>query len=253
MTVLVPQPRPEGLDIDGLGARVAELDALVGARHAEVARVRADLDAFKVAYRQRVGLLHEQLDELELSIAEAELGEIEKRLGNESEAAAPGTAPGDAPPSGGEPAPRFVSDGVRKLFRDVAKAIHPDLASDDTARDRRHALMIEANRAYALGDEEQLRGILSAWERSPEAVQGTDAEATRLRLERRIAQAEEQLDGLSHDLADLQATPMWQLKVMVDDAAAAGKDLVRDMVRRLKREIMAAQNRLDAMRPPSPR
>ena len=35
---------------------------------------------------------------------------------------------------------------------------------------------------------------------------------------------------------------------MVDEASARGKDLVSDMVKRLKRDIMAAQNRLDAMR-----
>jgi hypothetical protein len=35
----------------------------------------------------------------------------------------------------------------------------------------------------------------------------------------------------------------------VDEAASRGKDLVGDMVKRLKRDILAAQNRLDAMRP----
>ena len=36
-----------------------------------------------------------------------------------------------------------------------------------------------------------------------------------------------------------------------DQAAVRGKDIVKDMVGRLKRDIMAATNRLDAMRPPS--
>ena len=40
------------------------------------------------------------------------------------------------------------------------------------------------------------------------------------------------------------------LKAMVDESAAKGKDLVRETVRRLKRDIMAATNRLDALRPP---
>ena len=111
--------------------------------------------------------------------------------------------------------------------------------------------MIEANRAYAMGDEEQLRSILEAWERSPEAVQGTDVEAMRLRLVRRIEQLEEQLELLAGDQAALQDSPMWQLKAMVDEEAARGKDLVKDMVRRLKRDILVATNRLDAMRPPS--
>jgi hypothetical protein len=34
---------------------------------------------------------------------------------------------------------------------------------------------------------------------------------------------------------------------MVDEAAARGKDLMSDMIARLKRDIMAARNRLDAM------
>jgi hypothetical protein len=142
---------------------------------------------------------------------------------------------------------------VRKLFRDVAKAIHPDLTRDEGTRDRRHSLMIEANRAYALGDEEQLRSILQSWEKSPEAVQGSDVEATRLRLTRRIAQIEERLNLCAIELAALKDSPMWTLKAMVDEAAGRGKDLVRDMVTRLKRDIMVAKNRLDAIQwqPPS--
>jgi hypothetical protein len=137
---------------------------------------------------------------------------------------------------------------VRKLIRDVARAIHPDLAGDEHTRDRRHALMIEANRAYALRDEERLRQILEAWERSPEAVQGSDPAAIRLRLERRLAQIQEHLDRYARDLAVLQASPLHELKTTVDAAAGRGQDLVADMVRRLKRDIMAATNRLDAMR-----
>jgi hypothetical protein len=142
---------------------------------------------------------------------------------------------------------RYASDAVRRLFRDVAKAIHPDLAMDELARDRRHTLMIEANRAYAIGDEERLRWILRSWERSPETVEASDGKETRLRLTRRVAQLEEQLALVTGDLAALKDSPMWRLKAMVDDAAANGKDLVREMTDRLKVDIMVARNRLDAM------
>ncbi len=108
--------------------------------------------------------------------------------------------------------------------------------------------MVEANRAYALGDEERLRWILHAWENSPEVVEDSDPDATRLRLVRRIAQIEQELEVCASDLAAMQDSPLWKLKVMVDEAAARGKDLVADMVRRLKRDIMASRNRLDAMR-----
>jgi hypothetical protein len=137
---------------------------------------------------------------------------------------------------------------VRTLFRDVARAIHPDLARDEHTRDRRHALMIEANRAYALRDEDELRRILEAWARSPEAVHGSDPGAMRLRLERRLAQIDEHLDRYARDLAAMQASSLYELKTMIDEAATRGQDLVAEMVRRLKRDIMAATNRLDAMR-----
>jgi hypothetical protein len=146
------------------------------------------------------------------------------------------------------PLPRFTSDAVRKLFRDVAKAIHPDLAQDQVTRDRRHTLMIEANRAYAQGDEERLRWVLEAWERSPEAVRGSDPEATRQRLLRRIAQVEEQLDAYANELASITASPLGQLKAMVDEASARGKDLMAETIARLKRDILVARNRLDAIR-----
>ena len=45
----------------------------------------------------------------------------------------------------------------------------------------------------------------------------------------------------------MQDTPLWKLKAMVDEASARGKDLVGDMVARLKRDILVARNRLDAI------
>jgi hypothetical protein len=241
VTDIVRAKQPED-DIDQLRARVAELDATLAGRVAEIDRIESELAAFKIRYRQDVGLLHEELDELEHAIDEAERGELAKQVASGAREA--GTSPGR---SRSEPQPRYTSDGVRKLFRDVAKAIHPDLARDEHAWQRRHSLMIEANRAYALGDEERLRSILHAWESSPDAVHGTDEAATRLRLARCIAQVDEQLVAYAGALGELKDSPLWKLKTMVDDAAGRGKDLVGDMVRRLKRDIAIARNRLDAI------
>jgi hypothetical protein len=228
-------------DIDGLHARLQELEDILVERAAAVDGAKADLAAFKIRYRSDVGLLHEELDELELAIDEAELGEISKRLGDDADAA---VAPSDTPL---EALPRSTTEAVRRLFRDVAKAIHPDLADDEHARTRRHSLMIEANRAYALGDEAGLRAILLAWENSPEAVTGSDAEAMRERLIRRIGQIEEQLAACESELVTLRESALWKLKAMVDDSAARGEDLIAEMVRRLRRDIMRARNRLDAV------
>jgi len=244
VTSLVRSHERKDDDVEALRGRVAELERLLEERTAEWLATKAALDAFGVDYRRRVGTLHERLDRLELAIAEAELGEISKRLDDL------GGSPSAAATAAAVPPARFTSDTVRRLFRDVAKAIHPDLAGDAAARDRRHALMVEANRAYALGDEDRLRFILESWERSPQAVQGGDAEAMRLRLQRRIGQIEDQIDMIVRDRSSLKESPLGKLKAMVDEAAAGGKDLVRDMIGRLKRDILVATNRLDALRPP---
>ena len=242
MTTLVKSGQPLEEDIDTLRARMAELDTTLKTRVEDITRAKTDLAAFRILYRKEVGLLHEELDELERKIAEAELGELSRAV---AEAGGDPTAPiADTTP---EPETRYTSDAVRRLFRDVAKIVHPDLARDEITRDRRHQLMIEANKAYALGDEERLRWILQAWENSPEAVQDSDPDATRLRILRRISQLEEELGSCEDEMSELHDSPLWKLKVMVDEAAVRGKDLVADMVRRLKRDVMAARNRLDAM------
>lgn len=242
---MVRSGRSDSEDLERLRARMTELEALLVERDAELGRIKADLAAFTLSYRQRVGVLYEQLDDLEFRIAEAELGIAERMASRE------GRGPGAAvPPDQASALPKLTSDAVRKLFRDVARIIHPDLGADDEARDRRHALMIEANRAYAEGDEERLRWILQAWANHPDAVQGEDAEALRARLERRIAQLDEQLAVLAGDLTELKDSPLWSLKALVDEAADSGKDLIGDMVARLKRDILVATNRLDAIQPP---
>jgi hypothetical protein len=250
MAALVRSSHSDNDDIEGLRVRAAELEALVASRSGEISRVRLELTAFEIRYRQEVGLLHEQLDDLERAISEAELGELSAQ--GTTTAGKRGASAGA--PRAEEP-PRYTTDVVRRLFREVAKAIHPDLAHDERARDRRHTLMVEANQAYRLGDEERLRAILQSWENSAEAVQGSGPEATRLRLMRRMAQVEEQLNVIDGEMAEMKESPLWRLKAMVDEAAARGKDLVRDMANRLKRDIMVARNRLDAIewRPPEQR
>jgi hypothetical protein len=241
VTDLVPSGERQPGDVETLRDRAASLETELRERYDELTRVTSDLEAFRIRYRREVGTLHEELEELERAVAELELGEIGKLLNGEATAPEPPVSPA------AEAAPRLTSDAVRRLFRDVAKAIHPDLASDEGTRDRRHTLMIEANKAYARGDEDRLRWILQAWENSPEAVPGDDPDAARLRIVRRIAQIEDELLACAGRLASLTDSPLWKLKTLVDEAAARGKDLIADQVRRLKRDIVAARNRRDAM------
>ena len=128
MTLLVRSGQPRDDDIDALRSRAAELDAILGERAAEVTRAQSDLAAFGIRYRQDVGLLHEELDELERAIAEAELGELSKLV--ESESAAGGQT---SPPAG--PSPRRVAQiHVRRRSQPVSRSRedHPSRPRDAT-------------------------------------------------------------------------------------------------------------------------
>jgi hypothetical protein len=240
---LVRSRPPDDRDIRDLRARVSEQGALLDARLARLTELESEMESFRVRYRHQVGRRHDELDELEYATAELELAELARQLGQE-----PTERPARPAEERDEPAPRFTSDAVRKLFRDVAKAVHPDLADNEHARQHRHTMMIEANRAYALGDERRLRAILHAWESAAVAVPDRDADAVRFQLLRRLAEIHDQLEACDSDLAALEDSPLFKLKLMTDEAAARGRDLIGEMVKELTRDIRVARNRLDAIR-----
>jgi len=105
---LVRSGRPEDADLESLRQRTIELETALNERDAEITRARSDLAAFGIRYGQDVGLLHEQLDELERAIAEAELGEMSKRLDEERDGTT--TSADRRQP---EPSSRYTSDAVR--------------------------------------------------------------------------------------------------------------------------------------------
>ena len=136
---------------------------------------------------------------------------------------------------------------MKRVFRDLAKAIHPDLARDESARYRRHSLMAEANRAYAERDEDRLRLIMRAFERDPHAPldegAGGDEAAGRLR---RISAIDERLVQIQAELADLRASAISRLRNRIDEARQQGWDLFAEMIVQVKGEIARTRSRLSA-------
>src|SRR6185437_4455398 len=78
-------------------------------------------------------------------------------------------APGAASASGFNP-----SEELKKLYREVAKTCHPDLADDDEERAHRHTFMTRANEAYEANNAERLAQVLGEWHHSPASVRGQD-------------------------------------------------------------------------------
>ena len=136
------------------------------------------------------------------------------------------------------------SDELKRLYREVAKALHPDLATDEDECLRRQRIMADANAAYKAGDMARLQAILQGWHESPESVQGNDIAAALVRTIRKIAQMEERCEHIATEFAELQASEMYQLLLKVKKAKLDEKDLLAEMAVHLKERIAAEKTRL---------
>lgn len=248
-----------GPGAEELVRRKAQLLVLSGRllqRERDLAAFRAELHAFETSYRKALGARYARLDEL----AER-LDETTPAGGLPPEEDPDGDSPAERYPGQGlpggqnwawgerepekEPERVVVSDDAKRLFRQLARLIHPDLAGDAQERERRTNLMVAANEAYEQGDTAALERLLEEWRQSPEAVTGSGAAAELERTLRRIAQVEAGILRIDEELAELDASAMGWLRRRVEKAAHEGWDLLAHMVRELDRQISEAQLELD--------
>lgn len=225
--------------------RVAALELQVASRDRELATLKTELQALQARHLADMGPLYAELAALEAMVADAEIKAGLRSPGTDEPEAADGEDPEPPAGCGNRSAP---SIDLKRIFRDVAKAVHPDLATDEAAWFRRHSLMAEANRAYAEQDEDRLRLILRVWERSPESVIGDSPEAEEARLARRASELEARLAAIDIEFAAVEASAIARLRRKLEDARAQGWDLFAEMVQHVKREIARATARLASIR-----
>ncbi|MFF7488294.1 hypothetical protein ACH4MW_22830 [Streptomyces luteogriseus] len=103
------------------------------------------------------------------------------------------------------------SEEARKLYRDLARKAHPDLAQEEKERRRREEFITRVNAAYARGDAAELRELAAEWAKGPELKRGPSrAEELYARLEW-LAQRKEMLGLLAGELEDSAIGHMLQL------------------------------------------
>lgn len=235
-------------NVDPTGPELAALELQVAERQATLSAYQVELQQLQSHYLAEVGALYAELTTLDAAIVEAEVGagvrppldaatDADDEAGEHDDEGMPGCGNRAAP-----------SADLKRMFRDLAKTIHPDLARDDAARYRRHSLMAEANRAYAERDLDRLRLILHVWERSPDAVIGDDSEANRQRLRRRADELGARLIELEAEMAALRDSAIARLKRKIDGARDQGWDLFAEMIRHVQREVAASRARLATLR-----
>jgi len=245
-----PALNPEEQELGRKRDEQAAIESELAERELRSANLRAELGAFERQYLHHVGSRYAELDELKAAVAERLAQEQPANTRAQQAAREARTRAAETQSTAGEKSeatPRAFesSPEMKRLYREVAKRVHPDLTSDRADRAKRQQLMAEANEAYERGDETRLRKIFTEYEWSAEAVKGEGPGAELIRVIRRISQARGRLAEIEAELQDLLRSDLYQLKVRLDEAQSHGRDLLQEMVQKVEDQITQAKRRLE--------
>jgi hypothetical protein len=128
---------------------------------------------------------------------------------------------------------------ARKLYRDLARRFHPDLASDDLERGTRQEMMLRINAAWQDRDYATLKRIFhetehlaDGWQQSRLAIRLNWAKREAARLDERIVALHERLRTLrSSDTFPLWFNPQLGNSVIARQALALRSDIAEQTER----------------------
>jgi len=245
-----PVAKPEELEL----ARKREEQSTVEAELAEcelrATNLRAELTAFERQYFHVVGLRYAELDEYKAKLAELLASRHPDDLraqeaARQARARASETKSGAGKKSPDEPRAFKASSEMKRVYREVAKRIHPDLTTDRDDRTARQKLMARANEAYERGDEPALVKMLIEYESSPEAIQGEGPGAELIRVIRRISQVRGRLAEIEAESQALLGSDLHQLRTRVEEAGQHGCDALQEIVARADEKIAEVKQRIE--------
>lgn len=241
--------KPKFAEETELERRRAELAAL-RSRHDEALaaldEVREEIAAYEKAYERTLGRRMAELERLEAEISRLTGYGNPERFRESYYAAEEG---GLRTPRGDAREGRATGSDekeIRALYREVAKAIHPDLGTGPADQER-HELMSRANGAYAAGDRQGLQEILLSWERSVLAAFGGDPGAELARVQWLIAREQRELEAVNARLAELRGSYLCRLQLRVEGGRTRGSDLFTELVAAADRNLARARARLAAL------
>ncbi|GGS87314.1 hypothetical protein GCM10010254_03930 [Streptomyces chromofuscus] len=227
---------------------------------------RVEIENFSRLHHQKLGPMYARLEELDAQIAEAKAartgdpedlrraGELRARVlpmpsveelfhgwmdgdGLFPEAAAMLTDQPVRPPQRVRP-----SEEARRIYRELARKAHPDLAREEDERKRREEFLTRVNMAYARGDAAALRELSEEWAAGPvpEERRWSRSEELYARLDW-LAQRKELLTVVARELEEGAIGSM--LKLAPDDPDR----LLDEIAERLLAEVAQREAELAAL------
>jgi hypothetical protein len=242
--------KPEEQEMSRKREELAAIRATLAERELELVDLRSQLAAFEGRYLRQVGGLYAELDEWKARISELRArldpSPASKAQAEEAREQARQTYE-DAHGKASEAHDFTPSPELKRLYREAAKRIHPDLSKDSSDLERRTRLMAEANRAYQAGDAEALQRILDEYHEGADAVAGEGIGAELIRIIRQISQARNRLSAIEQDLANLRQSEIALLKKQAEESEQAGRDLLAELATDVREQIERTKKEYEAL------
>ena len=144
------------------------------------------------------------------------------------------------------PAPGPLPTGdIKKLYREAAKRMHPDLAPDEDTRQHAEAFMKRLNQAFAAADAGAIADLVRQWESSPYATAPAVAEEAQVaRAARRVSALQAAVDRAQARLDEVRASDLAGMMERAMAAAVQGSDLLAEWRASSEAALAAARRRL---------
>ena len=248
-TLPEPLPSPEEQELELKREELRRLHAEVVELEMKLRTLEAQVEGFVFDRLFRLGRLYEQIDELELKIAELRLArdpenpvlqrraqEARARWERSSEAARTAEEMG---------APRTIvlTAEIKALYREAARRMHPDLGRTDEEREHRHRYMVLLNAAYTSGDLEAMQDLIAAWDAEIPPPEGLGIGERLIRLIRALARHRTTRERLLDEIETLRGRADHTLMIRVHRAEREGGNLLGDMANELAAKIEMLETR----------
>ncbi|MGA2738632.1 MAG: J domain-containing protein [Bryobacteraceae bacterium] len=247
---IIRRLKPEEEEVLRKREELAAIRATLAERELELVDLRSQLAAFEGRYLRQVGTLYAGLDEWK-----ARVSELQARLHPSATSAAQAEEAREKARETYEEAHGEKSETndftpspeLKRMYREAAKRIHPDLATDPADRERRNRFMADANRAYEAGDAEALQRILDEYQDGAESVTGEGIGAELVRIIRQISLARTRLSAIEHELATLRKSEIALLKKQAEQSEQEGRDLLAELANAVREQIELAKKKYESL------
>lgn len=244
-----------------LREHILKLEKRIATVEAEIAEVKRDMGDFEERYNRIVKPISEQLDAVQAAIRSLEELRFKQQMGREAarlenlwRTQNTDETPPPPPDEDRTVTSKPVPPGkLKKLYRDLARRYHPDMAKTPEEQVQYTRIMSLINTAYVENDIEALRALSQASRKETPDQNNRNSDVPLAVLElRRLQQEsynlEEQLRQLQSERDDMKYGPLMDLKIQESIARSRGENFLEQLAAEIEAEYWEEMKKLDSLR-----